>query len=236
MSPELIALIFVGGAALVVANLYKEKRIENEHLQEQLEKATPGPKAVAPEMRQVTVLVADLAGFTALSATMDPAVLVSILNGWFRVMSETLRAHQGHVSKDSGTGLMALFGAPEPNPLQEQDAVRAALAMRAALVTYNQALAAEHQPTLRLGVGLHRGQVVAGVVGSGPLVEYTVIGEPVNVARRVERLTREHGVDLLVTAEVKEKLDERFVLEEKPAAMVESEAQPLVTWAVVGLK
>jgi adenylate cyclase len=259
MSPELIALIFVGGAALVVANLYKEQRIENERLQDRLDAAqkaleklqrafarfapmavvddiASGAMTVTPEKRQVTVLFADLQGFTAMSDTMDPAVLVSILNGYFRVMSEAISANKGHVSKFIGDGIMALFGAPEPNPWQEQDAVKAALAMRAALVGYNQSLAAEGKPTLRVGVGLHRGVAVAGVIGSEQLVEYTVIGDTVNVASRIESLTRGHGVDILVTAEVKEKLDERFVLEEKPAAMVKGKPQPVVTWAVVGLK
>ncbi|HJQ82632.1 MAG TPA: adenylate/guanylate cyclase domain-containing protein, partial [Candidatus Binatia bacterium] len=169
------------------------------------------------ERKAVTVLFADLKGFTALAERLDPDVLVRILNGWFERMSKALRAHQGHVAKLIGDGILALFGALERNPWQTNDAVHAALAMRAALEDYNAALAGEGLPALALGIGIHHGEVVAGVIGSVELLEYGVLGTTVNVAARVERLTRVHGVDVLVTEAARAALDPRFRLRPMPA-------------------
>ncbi|MCC6523272.1 MAG: adenylate/guanylate cyclase domain-containing protein [Polyangiaceae bacterium] len=190
--------------------------------------------ALEPAKREVTVLFADLKGFTAMSDKLDPAVLVQVLNDYFRAMSQAIAAHRGYVAKFMGDGIMAIFGAPEPNPWQARDAVEAALAMRAALAVYNETLRAAGLPELAFGVGVHRGVVVAGILGSDELVEFTVIGDTVNVAARVESATRAHDVDILVTNEVKEKLDGRVRLRALPPARVKGKPEPIPIWAVEG--
>jgi adenylate cyclase len=127
---------------------------------------------------------------------------------------------------------MALFGALEPNPWQTNDAVHAALGMRAALDTYNRELAAQGRPTLRFGVGIHRGTTIAGVIGSHELMEFTVIGSTVNLAARVEHLTRAHRVDIIVTAAVQAVLDPRFTLRPLPATGLRGVSEPVATFAV----
>jgi class 3 adenylate cyclase len=186
------------------------------------------------ETKEVTVLFADLKGFTTLAESLDPTRLVALLNGWFAATGEVLAAHRGHLAKFAGDGFLALFGALEPNPWQTNDAVHAALAMRAALARYNERLREDGLPPLAAGVGVHRGPVVAGVIGNAALMEYGVIGRTVNVAARVEALTRVHGVDVLVTGAVRAHLDRRFALREMPAADVKGLAEPLVTFAVDG--
>ena len=188
--------------------------------------------STSAEKKLVTVLFADIVGFTSLSERMEPALLVQILNGYFTCMSRAIAEHRGHVSKFIGDGILALFGALEPNPWQTDDAVWAALAMREALVKYNDELTHAGLPTLRIGIGLHRGVAVAGVVGSEELVEFTVIGSTVNLASRVEHLTRRHAVDILVTAAVREVLDARFALRELPPMAVSGISAPVVTYAV----
>ena len=188
--------------------------------------------SVRSEKKDVTVLFADLKGFTPLADGLDPVVLVRVLNGWFARMTAAIRDHQGHVAKFIGDGILALFGALEANPWQTNDAVHAALAMRAALADYNAALAAEHLPALAMGIGIHRGPVVAGVMGSAELMEYGVIGSPVNLAARVETLTRVHGVDVLVTEAVTAALDGRFRLRAMPRADVKGFAGAVATFAV----
>lgn len=187
-----------------------------------------------PVKREVSVLFADLQGFTSMSDELDPAVLVSMLNGYFRAMSRAISAHHGHVSKFMGDGIMAIFGAPEPNPWHAKDAVAAALAMRRALVTYNDELRAKGLPQLAFGVGIHVGPVVAGVIGSEQLVEFTVIGDTVNVASRVESATRGHRVDILITDEVKQRLDPRVAVRAVAPTPVKGKPEPLVLWAVEG--
>jgi adenylate cyclase len=155
-----------------------------------------------------------------------------MLNGFFRAMNGALVAHHGHLARLMGDGLMAVFGAMESNQWQTADAVKAALAMREALARYNTELAASGLPPLAFGVGIHTGDVVAGVMGSDRLMEFTVIGDPVNLAARVEQLTRAHGVDILVTSDVKDTLDPRFVLRAMPPAVVKGKTEPVTTYAV----
>jgi adenylate cyclase len=186
------------------------------------------------ETKDVTVLFADLKGFTPMAEQLPPDRLVALLNGWFAAMGEVIAAHRGHVAKFIGDGLLALFGALEPNPWQTNDAVHAALAMRAALAAYNTRLRAEGLPALAAGIGIHRGQVVAGVIGNAALMEYGVIGRTVNVASRVEGLTRVHETDVLVTDAVRAHLDGRFRLRAMPATEVKGIPQPVVTYAVDG--
>ena len=187
---------------------------------------------LAPEKREVTVLFADLQGFTALSDRLDPAVLVRMLNGYLRAMSRAIAAHRGHVAKFMGDGIMAIFGAPEPNPWHARDAVAAALEMRRALAAYNAELRASELPELAFGLGIHRGVAVAGVIGSDQLLEFTVIGDTVNVASRIESATRTHGVDILVSEAVKQKLDDRVRLRELPPTPLKGKPEPIALWAV----
>lgn len=183
------------------------------------------------EKKEVTVLFADLVGFTALSERVEPSVLVRILNGYFERMSRAITDHRGHVSTFIGDGVLALFGALEPNPWQGNDALHAALAMRSALAAYNRELAAQGLPRLSIGVGLHRGVGIAGLVGSEELKEFAVVGGPVNVAARVQDLTRTHGVDILLTEAVRKTLDPRFALRPLPAAELRGIAQPVSVFA-----
>src|SRR5262249_3179288 len=181
---------------------------------------------------EVTVLFADLVGFTPLSESVDPGALVRILNGYFERMSRAITAHQGHISTLIGDGILALFGALEANPWHTNDAAPAALAMRAELAAYNDELAAEGLPKLALGIGLHRGTGIAGLVGSHELMQFTVVGTVVSVAARVQGLTREHGVDVLVTGEVRRALDPRFALRALPAQALKGISEPVETFAL----
>jgi len=185
------------------------------------------------ERKEVTVLFADLVGFTPLSERVDPSLLVEIVNGYFERMSAAIAAHQGHLSTLIGDGILALFGALETNPWQTDDAVRAALAMRAALAEYNAELAERGLPKLQLSVGLHRGGGIAGLVGSPELMQFTVVGTVVSLAARVQALTREHGVDVLLTGEVKRALDPRFALRALPPAALKGFRDSVEIWALL---
>jgi len=134
-----------------------------------------------------------------------------------------------------GDGLMALFGATDINPWKAQDAVKAALAMRVALVAYNETLEASGRRKLRIGVGIHAGEVVAGVIGSERLKEFTVIGDVVNTAARIEGLTRKLGTDILITETIRAGLDGQFNLRAMEPTTVKGKAEPILTHAVDGL-
>jgi class 3 adenylate cyclase len=184
------------------------------------------------ERREVTVLFADLRDFTRLSEQLDPAVVLGLLNGYFQAMSAAIQSHHGHITRLMGDGIMSVFGALERNPWHVQDAVEAALDMREALARYNESLAGRGLPPLAFGVGIHCGPVIAGLVGSASMQEFTVLGDVVNVAARVEALTRRLGGDILVTEDVHSVLGDRFKMSAMPPADIKGKSQPILTWAV----
>jgi class 3 adenylate cyclase len=185
-----------------------------------------------PERRQVTMLFADLRGFTAMCDRLDPAVTVTILNGYFDHMNRAIDLHHGHLVELIGDGLLALFGALEPNPWQRRDSVLAALEMRAELKRFNEKLREQGVPELRFGIGIHCGDVVAGVMGPAGLSKFSVTGDPINLASRVEGLTSVHNVDLLITEDVRAGLDDSFHLRPMPAVLVKGKPEPIRTYHV----
>jgi adenylate cyclase len=201
-----------------------------------VEQLTEKRGEVKASRRTVTVLFADLKGFTALCDRLDSEQMVPILNGYFRYMSQAITGHHGRVTELTGDGILALFGALEPNPWQAQDAVLGALAMREALRRYNETLRARSLPALELGIGIHRGEVVAGVMGNEELSKFGVVGDTINVAARVERLTRDLSVDVLITEEVRRELDGRFQIRVMPALPVKGKPEPIVTYLVEGVE
>ncbi len=184
------------------------------------------------ERKEVTALFADLVGFTALSESVEPTVLVRILNGYFERMSRAVSENRGHVSTFIGDGILALFGALQPNPWQGNDAVHAALAMRRELIAYNRELDKEGLSPLSVGIGLHRGTGVAGLVGSRDLMQFAFVGRVVNLAARVQDLTRQYGADILLTRAVQETLDPRFELRPLPPTQVRGVAEAVEILAV----
>ena len=184
------------------------------------------------EKKEVTVLFADVAGFTALSESLEPSVLVGVLNGYFERMSQAIGSHRGYVSTFIGDGLLAFFGAIDPNPWQGNDAVHAALAMREALTEYNTELKRRGLPELGIGIGLHRGTGVVGLVGSQQLKEFAFVGRAVNVAARVQDLTRQFKVDVILTETLKQTIDPNFATRALPDTPVKGVEIPLAIHAL----
>ncbi len=151
------------------------------------------------ERRKITVLFADIRGFTTLSETMSPEAIVALLNEYFEKMLQAIFQHKGMLDKFLGDGLMALFGAPLDDPYQEEHAIRAALEMQAALQDLRKDWQANKGVDLHVGIGIHTGVAVVGHIGSHKKMEYTAIGDTVNLASRLEAKTKELGVEILVS-------------------------------------
>ena len=200
-----------------------------------VERLTDSADGLVPERRHVTMLFADLRGFTALCDRLDPVVTVKILNDYFGHMQRAIVRHHGHVTEFVGDGLLALFGALEPNPWQARDAVLAALDMRSELASYNEALRAQGLPELRFGIGIHGGEVVAGVIGTAGLAKFSVTGDPINVASRIEGLTGRLQVDLLITDDIRRLIGDEFDLQAMPPSVVKGKAEPIQTYRVESL-
>ncbi|HKX83174.1 MAG TPA: adenylate/guanylate cyclase domain-containing protein, partial [Pyrinomonadaceae bacterium] len=134
----------------------------------------------------VTVLFADIRGFTALSERENPEKVVGLLNRYFSAMSEVIFAHGGTLDKYIGDGLMAIFGAPTATEEDALNAVKAAVTMQKRLTTLNEELRNEGYGQISVGIGLHTGEATIGYIGSEKRSEYTAIGDTVNLASRLE--------------------------------------------------
>lgn len=153
------------------------------------------------EEREVTVLFADLRGFTTLSENMPPRDVVALLNRYLDRMAQAIEAEGGVIDKFIGDEVMALFGAPVAGKNSAFRAIKAALAMREALAALNEEFAAEGVPPLAFGIGINTDHVIAGNIGSSRRLNYSVIGDGVNLAARLQSQTRnpEFATDLIVS-------------------------------------
>jgi class 3 adenylate cyclase len=146
---------------------------------------------VASVARRVTVLFTDIAGFTALSEEMPAADIADFLNHHFALVATCVEAEGGTVDKYIGDGVMAYWGAPEPQHDHAERACRAAGAIAAALTADNDARRRRGEPPVRLRIGIHTGEVVVGNIGAPGRINYTVVGDTVNTANRLEQLCKE---------------------------------------------
>jgi len=188
-------------------------------------------------VRQVAVLFSDLRGFTAWSDKLAPERLVSELNGYLDAMVDVIRDEGGVVDKYIGDAIMVVFGLPRTQGDEEARAVRCAQRMQAALTAHNLQRVAMGCPPLRQGIGVHRGEVVAGNIGSTDRLQYTVIGATVNLASRLESATKVQKVSTLVSRAVVEALEEsgapeRALLHPHGTLEVRGAAEPVEVWTL----
>src|ERR671935_2428411 len=148
---------------------------------------------------EVSILFCDVRDFTSFAAQADAKEVVMRLNALFAVVVPIVNRHGGHVDKFVGDGLLAMFGAPEPFPDHADRAVRAACEMASVVNS-------EDEPGFRIGVGVNTGRVVAGSIGGAGRLNFSIIGDAVNIASRVEAATRETGDDILMTSATRDAL------------------------------
>ena len=185
------------------------------------------------EARVVTILLCDLRGFTSFSAVRRPEEVVRVLNIWLEQMAEVIDDHSGTINEFLGDAILALFGAPVH---REDDAIRAvacAVAMQRAMDGVNQRLGSEGIPPLCMGIGLATGMVVAGNIGSEKRVKYGVVGQPVNLASRVESLTV--GDDLLIDQITLDACGDNVFTGPSRQVRVKGSDEPLVVHPVLGV-
>ncbi|HUL06045.1 MAG TPA: PAS domain S-box protein, partial [Candidatus Acidoferrum sp.] len=161
-----------------------------------------GGQLDAVRTQPIAVMFADLFGFTVLSATMPATDVVGLLRSFHALVEEAVFGNQGTLDKYIGDGVLATFGTPRPGPRDATNAVGAARAIIAGINRWNSERAEHGRRPIRIGIGLHYGEATLGNVGSARRFEHTVVGETVNLASRIENLTRELDIALLVSGAI----------------------------------
>jgi adenylate cyclase len=168
-----------------------------------------------------------------MSETMAPESLLMFLDDYFGHMSQIVKGHDGIVNKFLGDGMLAVWGAPDTDPHHAEKALKAALDMRKKLIEFNEHRVKTGHPPIRMGIGVHTGMVAAGMLGGADQHEYTVIGDAVNLASRIETLTKALGVDLLVSESTWKQLKEpRYDCTRAGEEHVKGRAEPVVVYTV----
>jgi adenylate cyclase len=176
--------------------------------------------------QNITVLFADVRGFTRLAEHAPPEQVVQLLNYYFSAMSDIIFAHNGTLDKYIGDGLMALFGAPTTTPDDAVNAVVVAIEMQHRIQKLNEDFRAAGLPEVSIGVGLHTGEATVGYIGSERRTEYTAIGDTVNLASRLE--SNALGGQILLSEATASALPQgQFPLREHAALTVKNRAQPV---------
>jgi adenylate cyclase len=203
-----------------------------------VERALSDDLTLGGETKTATIFFADIRSFTALSEKLEPREVVEFLNDYMTRMVACVEQTGGVVDKFIGDAIMGVWGGSSSAGSPAQDAlscVRTALLMRAALIGFNQDRAAEKQKRIRIGCGINTGAVVAGQIGSSNRMEYTVIGDAVNLASRTESLNKPLGTDILITENTWKLVKEKIVAQEMPAVHVKGKRKPVRLFAVISL-
>lgn len=207
------------------------------HSKEIAKKLLSGEIKLGGERKQATVFFSDIRSFTSISEKMTPDQVVAMLNEYFTAMVKIIFDRSGVVDKYIGDAILALWGVPEGKPNDAINAVRACLEMRSFMVNFNKKRVASGLPEIKIGMGLHSGEVLAGNIGSIERLEYTVIGDTVNQASRIEGATKALGADFLIS-------DTTFALVENLgvvagpgiAIKAKGKSEPLIVHQVIGYK
>ncbi|MBF3376141.1 adenylate/guanylate cyclase domain-containing protein [Leptospira borgpetersenii] len=188
------------------------------------------------ERKMCAIFFSDIRSFTSISEKLQPEEVVEFLNEYMTEMVHCVNETHGIVDKFIGDAIMATWGAAKTSDKDAENAINGSLMMREALLKFNQGRGGEKKPIIQIGCGLNYGPVIAGQIGSEQRLEYTVIGDAVNLASRVEALNKPFGTDILITQNLLDHVPDIFNVEKMQSIKVKGKEEPQVIYAVLGRK
>ena len=195
----------------------------------------PESFSMMPESREMTVLFTDVRGFTTISEGLEPRELSSLMNEFLTPLTEVIYSHRGTIDKYMGDAIMAFWGAPLPAADHARQAIRAALAMHRKLGELQSHFRSRNWPEIRIGVGVNSGRMSVGNMGSKVRLAYTVMGDAVNLASRLEGLTKEYGAAIIVGETTREATAHDFVFRELDRVRVKGKLEPVAIYEPLGV-
>jgi class 3 adenylate cyclase/HAMP domain-containing protein len=193
----------------------------------------PSALELGGERREVTIMISDLRGFTALSERLEPEQVVKMLNGYFEVMVEVVHQYNGTINEIIGDSLVVIFGAPQEVTDRAQRAIACAIAMQNAMAKVNEENRNKGLPELETGIGLHDSEVVVGNIGSSKRFKYSVVGSGVNMASRIESYTV--GGQILISESVRKEAGEILCIDGQREVLPKGAQTPLRIYEVGGI-
>ncbi len=210
---------------------YVAKRIVDELIRD------PSKAKLGGERKELTVLFSDIRGFTSFSEKYEPEVIVSLLNEYLGAMTDIVFDHEGTHDKFVGDAIVAYWGAPVGQPDHAELACKCALAMISRLKELQRKWAAEGRHVIDIGIGINTGDMVVGNMGApGKKMDYTVIGDNVNLGARLEGLTRQYNNHIIISEFTYEKVRNVVTVNELGSVTVKGKQKPVVIYDLVGLK
>lgn len=195
----------------------------------------PDTLSLGGEKKELSILFSDIRGFTTLSESMDASALVTLLNRYFTPMTNSVLEHKGMLDKYIGDAIMAFFNAPVDVKNHANQACSCALDMVEKLKKLNQELQAEELPSIKIGIGINTAEVVVGNMGSDTRFNYTVMGDGVNLASRIEGLTKNYGVNILITEYTVAQLSSKYLYRKIEAVIVKGKEKPVLLYELLAM-
>jgi len=239
LSPLLNSVGDLLGSTMVIEDITSEKRVRSTMARYMTREIADrvlehGAAALGGQSQLATIVFSDIKDFTTLSEQIGPQETVSLLNEYFTEMVEVVFSHHGILDKYIGDAIMAVFGAPFPSPADADNALRMAIEMQRVLEQFNRRRSAAKRPIIEIRIGISSDQIVAGNIGSNRRMDYTVIGDGVNLAARLESANKQLGTELLISGMTADLLHDSYHMRELDFLRVKGKQNPVPIYEVLG--
>jgi adenylate cyclase len=231
----------VRGALVVMEDISDEKRLKStmyrymtQELAEELLKLDDAK--LGGDRKEVSILFSDIRGYTTLTENLEAEEVVSMLNEYFESMVEAVFKHKGTLDKYIGDAIMAVFGSPLPLAEHAWMAVQTSLEMRVRLHEFNQRRYAASKPRINIGIGINSDTVISGNIGSSKRMEFTAIGDGVNLGSRLESVSKQYGCDIIISQNTYQPCQDNIWARELDYIRVKGRNEPVAIYELVSLR